>query len=172
MGMNPIQNAGAHAILNAMKNNTDCAMERLCLNKVVIEMETKALVDHIIGMRPYFVVTCTYSQCSGNLMDELDALLGGMSRKKKLAELLNRLMAYIDRMNYRMVDLFNQFDKDKSMTVSREEFYTGLKSIGVPMEDRDLTLLINLLDDNGDGEIDYTEFISIKDVDEEDITGA
>lgn len=169
--MNPIQNAGAAAILSAMKNNADSALERLCLNKVVIELETKAIVDHIIGMRPYFVVTCTTSNCNTNL-DDLDALLGGMSRKKKLAELLNRLMEYVERMNYRMVDLFNQFDKDKSMSVSREEFYVGLKSIGVPMEDRDITLLINLLDDNGDGEIDYGEFVALKEVDDDDIDAA
>lgn len=96
-------------------------------------------------------------------------MLGGNKKKKKLLELMNKLMAYVEKMNYRMVDLFNQFDKDKSLSVSREEFYTGLKGIGVPMEDKDLTLLINLLDEDGDGEIDYGEFSWIKDADEEEI---
>lgn len=167
--MNPIQNAGAHALLDAMKNNVECAMERLCLNKVVIDLETKQLVDHIIGMRPFFAITCTYSNRSGSLINDLDGMLGGNKKKKKLLELMNKLRAYVEKMNYRMVDLFNQFDKDKSLSVSREEFYTGLKGIGVPMEDKDLTLLINLLDEDGDGEIDYGEFSWIKDADEEEI---
>ena len=38
-----------------------------------------------------------------------------------------KLMAYIDKNNLRLVDFFNKFDKDGSMSVTHEEFKQGLK---------------------------------------------
>ena len=57
-----------------------------------------------------------------------------------------------------MVDLFNQFDKDKSQSVSREELKRGFKSIGVPLSDNELDTFVREMDADGDGEIDYREF--------------
>ena len=38
-----------------------------------------------------------------------------------------KLMAYIDKNSLRLVDFFNKFDKDGSMSVTHEEFRQGLK---------------------------------------------
>ena len=38
-----------------------------------------------------------------------------------------RLQNYIQKQNLRMIDFFNQFDKDGSMSVTREEFAQGLE---------------------------------------------
>ena len=37
-----------------------------------------------------------------------------------------KLKNYIDRNNLRLVDFFNKFDKDNSMSVTREEFAEGI----------------------------------------------
>ena len=42
-----------------------------------------------------------------------------------------KLMAYIDKNNLRLVDFFNKFDKDGSMSVTHDEFRQGLKVCGV-----------------------------------------
>ncbi|EDO31006.1 predicted protein [Nematostella vectensis] len=169
IGMNMIQNKGANALLDAMRNNAECAMEKVYLNNVVIDVETNHLIEQILETRPNFVVACTKSKRSGDVMNQLNAMFSGDTKKKKILELINMLKEYVERMNYRLVDLFNQFDKDNSLSVTRDEFYTGLKGIGVPMSDKDLTMLIDLLDEDGDGEIDFSEFTWIREAEEEGI---
>lgn len=160
IGMNPLQNAGAFALFTAMKNNVDTALEKILLNSVVINLETQALVELLLGQHPGLTIACTVSKRSGKLGEELDELLGN-----KKNDLIYILKKYVEEKNYRLVDLFNQFDKDNSLSVTREEFRQGLKSIGVPMTDDQLTKLIDILDEDGDGEIDYGEFTWINEVD-------
>jgi len=162
IGMNPLQNAGAFNLLSAVKNNVDSALEKILLNGVVVNLETQALVEFLLGQHPGLTITCTVSKRSGKVEDELNKLYG--SSNKKNADLIFILKKYVEDKNYRLVDLFNQFDKDNSLSVTRDEFRQGLKSIGVPMNDDQLTKLINFLDEDGDGEIDYGEFTWINEV--------
>lgn len=159
--MNPLQNAGAFGLLTSMKNNVDSALEKILLNSVVINLETQALVELLLGQHPGLTIACTVSKRSGKLSDELDDLFG--SNKKN--DLIYILKQYVEEKNYRLVDLFNQFDKDNSLSVTRDEFRQGLKGIGVPMNDDQLTKLIDMLDEDGDGEIDYGEFTWINEAD-------
>ena len=158
--MNPLQNAGAFNLLTAMKNNVDSALEKILLNSVVINLETQALVEFLLGQRPGLTIACTVSKRSGKLEDELNEL----HSSDKKTDLIYVLKKYVEDKNYRLVDLFNQFDKDNSLSVTRDEFRLGLKGIGVPMNDDQLTKLIDILDEDGDGEIDYCEFTWINEV--------
>ena len=144
-----------------MKNNVDTALEKMYLNNVVVDLETQELVKLILTLRPDFTITCTMSNRSGNLAAELDKIFGSKEKKYKLIYILKE---YVEKKKYRLVDLFRQFDKDNSMSVTRQEFRDGLKGIGVPLDDQQLTQLINLLDEDGDGEIDYGEFAWINEV--------
>ena len=136
-----------------MKNNVDTALEKILLNSVVVTLETQELVKLLMGQHPGLTITCTFSKRSEKL-DALDDIYG----KNKKNDLIYILKKYVEDKNYRLIDLFNQFDKDNSLSVTREEFRTGLKGIGVPMTDDQLTKLIDMLDEDGDGEIDYSEF--------------
>ena len=40
---------------------------------------------------------------------------------------LQKLLDYVQKNNLRLLDLFQRFDKDKSMSVSREEFRKGIQ---------------------------------------------
>ena len=136
-------------------------MEKLLLNSVVITLETQELVKLLLGQHPGLTITCTFSKRS----EKLDALdkddVYGNNKKKDLVYILKK---YVEDKNYRLIDLFNQFDKDNSLSVTRDEFRMGLKSIGVPMTDDQLTKLIEMLDEDGDGEIDYSEFTWINEL--------
>ena len=143
-----------------MKNNVDTALEKILLNSVVVTLETQELVKLLLGQHPGLTITCTFSKRSEKL-DALDDIYG----KNKKNDLIYILKKYVEDKNYRLIDLFNQFDKDNSLSVTREEFRTGLKGIGVPMTDDQLTKLIDMLDEDGDGEIDYSEFTWINEAD-------
>ena len=136
-----------------MKNNVDTALEKILLNSVVVTLETQALIELLLGQHPGLTITCTFSKRS-----DKSGVLDEQFGNNKGNDLIYILKKYVEDKNYRLVDLFNQFDKDHSLSVTREEFRTGLKSIGVPMTDDQLTKLIEILDEDGDGEIDYSEF--------------
>ena len=55
----------------------------------------------------------------------------------------------------RKVDFFNKLDTDGSMSLSREEFRDGILMAGIPMTENEIESLLNGLDKDGDGEINY-----------------
>jgi Ca2+-binding EF-hand superfamily protein/CRP-like cAMP-binding protein len=54
--------------------------------------------------------------------------------------------------------LFRSFDADKSGTVDVEEFRNGLHYIGVELSESQFAELLDMVDADGGGQIDYTEF--------------
>ncbi len=50
-------------------------------------------------------------------------------RPKARVHPMVKLKNYIDKHNLRLVDFFNKFDKDQSMSVTREEFTQGIEVI-------------------------------------------
>jgi len=56
--------------------------------------------------------------------------------------------------------IFRRFDTDKNGTVSRDEFFAGMKKIGLGMSDKQLSRFMDMVDTDGSGAIDYEEFIS------------
>jgi len=57
----------------------------------------------------------------------------------------------------RLIDVFRSFDCDKSGELSYEEFYKGIKKLDINASREEVRLLIEEVDSNGDGEIDYQE---------------
>ena len=64
-------------------------------------------------------------------------------------------MEFLTEQKERLVNLFNSMDKDKSGTITRLEFKNGMQALGIPGTDKQLNELIEELDTNGDGDIDY-----------------
>ena len=56
------------------------------------------------------------------------------------------------------LDLFDFIDRDASMSISVEEFKDGLKAAKCGLADFQIDELMQLLDKDNDGEIDYSEF--------------
>jgi len=57
----------------------------------------------------------------------------------------------------RLIDVFRSFDCDKSGELSYEEFYKGILKLDINASKEEVRLLIEEVDSNGDGEIDYQE---------------
>jgi Ca2+-binding EF-hand superfamily protein len=101
----------------------------------------------------------------GQLGQDLEATYNRRHKQNKYsAEYTVRILKeYVKSKNLRLIDLFNQFDKDKSQSVSREELKRGFQSIHVPLSDKQLDNFLHEMDTDGDGEINYSEFTWIND---------
>ena len=56
---------------------------------------------------------------------------------------------------------FSYFDKDGSGTISRDELWQCLQSDDFTLKDEEIDNLLNGVDANADGEVDYDEFIAM-----------
>ncbi|XP_064637927.1 leucine-rich repeat-containing protein 74B-like [Lineus longissimus] len=69
------------------------------------------------------------------------------------------LFEYMKQSNLRLVDFFHVLDRDKSETISKQEFREGLQSVNIPMSEQALSSLMRKMDLNNDGQIDFGEFV-------------
>ncbi|RDD38066.1 Leucine-rich repeat-containing protein 74A [Trichoplax sp. H2] len=69
------------------------------------------------------------------------------------------LREYITDQKMRLIDFFFALDKDKSMSITRDEFRTGIRRTNVPLREEELEQLLDELDKDGDGEINFSELV-------------
>jgi len=53
------------------------------------------------------------------------------------------------------------FDKDGSGKISKQELKEVMKNLGENLSDQEITEMIREADDNGDGEVDFEEFVKM-----------
>lgn len=58
-------------------------------------------------------------------------------------------------------EVFLTYDKDGSGTLTIDEFVNGLKPLGKPPTSSEIEDVIHVIDQDGDGEIDYLEFVTL-----------
>nr|XP_006821489.1 PREDICTED: uncharacterized protein C14orf166B homolog [Saccoglossus kowalevskii] len=150
IGKNPISAAGAMAILMAISKNPQSALTDIRLTDIIITEEFEEMLKAIQKTR-----------------SDLRIEHGGTARHhgtngaeiEKKSDPLQKLLDYVQKNNLRLLDLFQRFDKDKSMSVSREEFTKGIQSSNIPLKDSEINAIITMLDEDGDGEVDYGELV-------------
>ncbi|XP_071961893.1 uncharacterized protein [Antedon mediterranea] len=147
LGLNPITAAGAHALLLALRANTNSALIDLDLTDIMVNKDFQDLLKEIQELRPDFKVF--YKGAFGAFK----------KKEKERPDPLKMLRDYIDKNNMRVWDLFKAYDKDKSMSVSKEEFKKGISSSGIRMTESQVDELMHTLDKDGDGEIDFSELV-------------
>lgn len=147
IGNNPLTAAGAMALLLALKNNSNSALETLDLTEIVVNKDCLSVLEEIELTRPDFKVIHkgAVGQFHKPPPEDVDPV--------------KVLRQYIESKSLRIWDFFKQYDKDKSMSVSTEEFRKGIMESGIGLKKRDIDKLVDILDKDGDGEIDYSEFV-------------
>ena len=152
IGFNPISQGGSLALIKAVgkaKTITEMVMEEIYVGESGIHV-----IQEIMTTR-----------------DNVKFVYRGITRNKEMSpkedlELVTKnicsiITKYLRDNNLRMLDLFNKWDKDKSLSLSPLEFVIGCRTAKIALSQDMLDVLIATLDKNNDGEITYTEFVSV-----------
>ena len=67
-------------------------------------------------------------------------------------------------------EVFALFDKDGDGTITKNELCTVMQSLGQDPTDQDLDDMINEIDQDGNGEIDFDEFLVLMAMNTQDLT--
>ncbi|XP_071817485.1 EF-hand calcium-binding domain-containing protein 12-like isoform X2 [Apostichopus japonicus] len=76
-----------------------------------------------------------------------------------LPEAVKIIARHLSERRLRVVDLFAQADKDKSWSITRQEFKNCIKEAKIPLSDIMLDELVDNLDKDANEEIDFREFV-------------
>lgn len=153
LGWNPITPIGAMEILQFVRDNKNCAIKELDLSDQLVEPAFVALVLEIESKRNIKVI---YGMVRGQ-----DARGDDDDEKQLMDENpIIVLMEFGKLMGFRLMDLFAALDKDGSKSLDHNEIRTGLRMVNIPLSDKCIEILIQKLDVDGDGEIDFGELMA------------
>lgn len=142
IGKNPIGDGGVETLLNVVKVHR--TIKLLSLEDITVSPKVFDEIKQIEKERGVTIIT---------------GGIGGYKRPKEMPPGMRILLNFVQDNRLRLVDWFNQFDKDHSGGISRDEFKTGLRETGLVMTQRQLDRLIDFIDINNDGEIEYSELL-------------
>ncbi|XP_064619358.1 leucine-rich repeat-containing protein 74B-like isoform X2 [Lineus longissimus] len=146
MGKNPMQTAGCYGILAALLKNPNSVMKRLDFSDILVNKDFREMAQQVKEQLP-----------------DLNIHTGGDSlptRPKARIHPMLKLRNYIAKHDLKLIDVFNKWDTDKSMSVTYEEFVAGVEELGLKLEEEEINTLIHELDKDGDGEINYSELVA------------
>ncbi|XP_016375038.1 dystonin-like [Sinocyclocheilus rhinocerous] len=91
-----------------------------------------------------------------------------LQRLKELEEFANfdfniwrkRYMQWISHLKSRILDVFRSIDRDQDGRITHKEFISSVLASKFPTNSLEMTAVANIFDVNGDGFIDYYEFVS------------
>ncbi|KAL3456177.1 hypothetical protein BJX64DRAFT_271181 [Aspergillus heterothallicus] len=95
-----------------------------------------------------------------DIIDELDVDRTGTIDFDEFLILMSRKVKDSDP-EAELREAFAVFDQDKSGTISADELRRVLRSIGDDVSDADVDEMVRMADVNGDGSIDYEEFVKL-----------
>ncbi|XP_062576844.1 leucine-rich repeat-containing protein 74B-like [Saccostrea cucullata] len=159
IAQNQIYPPGAYKILESIENTPSIALEMLDLGDTPVMDTFENLYKKLQEIRKPFTVIY------GMVWATDRQSLASSDQDPEEEDLLNEdpllvLFEYARLQNFRLLDMFKQLDTDNSGSLDREEFSKGLAQVNIPMNRRSLNKLIDVMDKDGDGEIDFGELMA------------
>ena len=142
LGLNPLGDDGVASLLKAVKVNK--SLKVLSLENVTVSSNAFREIKQLETNRAIKIIT---------------GGLGSFKKPKEMPQQMAILLDFIKVNRLRLVDWFFRFDKDHSGDISREEFKIGLKETGLKMTQKQLDTLIEYLDVDNNGKIEYSELL-------------
>lgn len=141
LGMNPFESAGCFSIIKALQKNPTSKLEIIDFSGIIVD---KYFREEFKNFKTTFPKIEVKTGCDGIKL-----------KPKITIHPIVKLRNYIEKHHLKLIDFFSKFDKDGSMSVTRQEFQDGVKEIGINLTEDELDKLMNDLDSDGDGEINY-----------------
>merc|ERR1719318_1123967 len=94
-------------------------------------------------------------------MDALDTDKNGSLEFDEFLQFIKAMPPRDEESDEEIRQAFAVFDKDKSGTITESELKQAMKSLGEKMTDAEVRAMIKDVDLNGDGKIDYNEFVKM-----------
>ncbi|XP_066927152.1 leucine-rich repeat-containing protein 74B-like [Clytia hemisphaerica] len=143
IGLNPIGDEGVQKILKAMEKNSSIYL--LSFEKITICQKTLWMIENLQKSRDIEIIT---------------GGMGGFSKGKPPPGNMEVLVQFIQDNRMRLTDIFFRLDKDRNDKITKGEFVKGLMNAGLKMDKGQITNLIDQLDTNNDGDIEFSEILS------------
>ncbi|XP_048736283.2 leucine-rich repeat-containing protein 74B-like isoform X2 [Ostrea edulis] len=150
---NPITFEGPVIAVQTIFEFPECGLESIEFRDMCVPRQFLPILTKINEVKPQFRVK------HGGYVNASDILHHSMEQRMEyvLNDPMMRLLQYIHERKLRLADLFFQFDTDRNMSISESEFVAGIKKAGIPMTDTQIQELVDKLDADSDGEIDFGE---------------
>lgn len=153
IGYNPISSCGSLAVIEAVKNAKEAI--KIHLEEIYLDERAISIIHEIVKERPKLSVK--YRGIAKAPPHEPVLLELGNAQ----AVIASVIKKFLRDNNLRMLDLFNLWDRDKSLSLSPDELVSGLGNVNVPLSQDMLDILMASLDKNQDGKIEYDEFVCV-----------
>ncbi|XP_046346704.1 leucine-rich repeat-containing protein 74B-like [Haliotis rufescens] len=151
---NPITHQGAVYLVEFLRDHPSMEIHTVEISDVVVSGEFSRLIDSVRCFRPTFRVV------HGDTLRGGDAVLRELQLPRmKVRDPLVVVMEHVDSQDMRLVDLFTAHDSDNKGAVSRQDFMRAIKEAGVNLEERQVQRLVDMLDRDCSGEIDFVDLI-------------
>ncbi|ELU04322.1 hypothetical protein CAPTEDRAFT_223898 [Capitella teleta] len=150
IGLNPLPSECAMMFLEVVKQCPDSALNSIDLTGLCV---STAFIEQLKVLRQTRKFDVKYDL----VLNHSD--IGGDEEDFMNSEPMVVLMEYMRQKNMRLVDLFTRLDADGSKSLSRQEFKDGMLSVNIPLSAQGLDNLVDFLDLDGDGEVDFGELM-------------
>ncbi|XP_055995163.1 leucine-rich repeat-containing protein 74B-like isoform X4 [Ostrea edulis] len=151
MASNPLGGDGPFQLLQVISKNDMSEIRVLDLSDVLVTPAFKELQESLEKER---ILTVHFGNVVGEVFDFSSIRYDPFRDFRR--DPMSLLIEYCKEAGYRLVDLFNDFDRDGNQFISKEEFIMGIKKAGVKISIRQLEILMESLDKNKDGSIDFS----------------
>ena len=148
---NTINTDGIQSLLESCLTNKKTDMHTIDLQGIWVNEKNKETIQTLERTKSEFAVPV------GGYIRTIDKFDLRLMRN----DLIAAVKEYIAKNRLRVVDLFNQWDKDKSYTMRRTEFRKGLQTCMPSFSNYQIDMLIQWFDPNNTDAVDYREFVEL-----------
>ncbi|KAK1171436.1 leucine-rich repeat-containing protein 74A [Acipenser oxyrinchus oxyrinchus] len=147
LSRNPLTLDGTMALLLAVKDNQSSTLEELDVSNVLVNEAFLQLLEETRKYHP-------------KLLLHYAGMGGWVSKKpKEKTDPMKAIQDYLVERKLRLWDFFRNIDKAGTQTVSIQEFRGALQNLHIPLQKNALEELIQRLDVDRNGNIDYSELL-------------